>query len=113
MSLVLDLSAELETELASEAAQLGIPLSEYALRLIAVARETRPALQNGAELLAYWKGEGLVGTRHEIADSQAQARALRQQAERRPRSYPMDLLDTDVLIDVQRGHPPAMSTEIF
>ena len=85
MSLVLDLPPDLETELATEAAQLGLPLSEYALRLIAAGRSTRPALRTGAELLGYWQREGLVGTRPEITDSQAHARALRQQAERRPR----------------------------
>ena len=85
MSLVLDLPSELETELATEAARLGLPLSEYALRLIAAGRGTRPALRTGAELLGYWQREGLVGTRPEIADSQAHARALRQHAERRPR----------------------------
>lgn len=86
MSLMLDLPSELETELASEAAGLGIPLSEYALRLIAAGRGTRAALRTGAELLGYWQGEGLVGTRSEIADSQVHARALREQAERRPRT---------------------------
>jgi hypothetical protein len=85
MSLVLDLPSELERELASEAAQLGLPLPEYALRLLAAGRETRPALRTGAELLEYWRGEGLIGTKSEMADSQAQARALRQQAESRPR----------------------------
>lgn len=85
MSLVLNLPSELERELASEAARVGLPLSEYALRLLSAGRGTRPTLRNGAELLSYWQGEGLVGTRPEIADSQAQARILRQQAERRPR----------------------------
>ena len=84
MSLVLALPSELETELATEAARLGLPLPEYALRLIAAGRATRSALRTGAELLGYWQGEGLVGTRREIADSLAHARALRQQAERRP-----------------------------
>ena len=86
MSLTLDLPSELETELVSEAARLGIPLSEYALRLIAAGRGTRAALQTGAELLGYWQSEGLVGIRPEIADSQAHARALREQAEQRPRA---------------------------
>ena len=85
MSLVLDLPSELETELASEAARLGLPLPEYALHLIAAGRGTRPALRTGTELLRYWQSEGLVGTRPEIADSQAHARVLREQAERRPR----------------------------
>jgi len=85
MSLVLELPSELEAELASEAMRLGLPLSEYALRLIAAGRGTRPALRTGAELLGYWQGEGLVGTRPEIADSQTHARDVREQAERRAR----------------------------
>ena len=85
MSLVLNLPSELESELATEAARLGLSLSEYALHLIAAGRGTRPALRSGAELVGYWQREGLVGTRPEITDSQAHARALRQQAERRPR----------------------------
>jgi hypothetical protein len=85
MSLVLDLPAELETELAAEAARLGLPLPEYVLRLLAGGRAPTPAPRTGAELLAYWQGEGLVGTRPDITDSSAHARALREQAQRRAR----------------------------
>jgi hypothetical protein len=85
MSLVLDLPSELETELAAEAARLGLPLPEYALRLLAGGRNLRPAPRSGAELLAYWQGEGLVGTRTDIPDAPARARALREQAQRRAR----------------------------
>jgi len=85
MNLVLNLPPELESELAAEAAQAGLPLQEYALRLLAAARNAHPAPRNGAELLAYWQGEGLVGTRPEIADPQAHARSLRDQAQRRAR----------------------------
>jgi hypothetical protein len=83
MSLVLDLPAELETELEAEAARLGLPLPEYALRLLAGARNPNPIPRNGAELLAYWQTEGLVGTRADIADSAEYARNLREQAQRR------------------------------
>jgi hypothetical protein len=86
MSLVLELPPELEKELAAEAARLGLPLSEYALRILAAGRICGPKLSNGAELLAYWQSAGLVGTRPEIADAPAHARALREQAERRERS---------------------------
>jgi hypothetical protein len=86
MSLMLDLPSELETELATEAARLGLPLSEYAVRLIAAGRGRLPALRTGAELVSYWQSAGLVGTRPEIADSQAHSRAVRAQAERRPRA---------------------------
>lgn len=85
MSLVLDLPAELETELAAEAAHLGLPLPEYALRLLAGGRSLRSAPHTGAELLAYWQGEGLVGTRPDITDAPAHARALREQVQRRAR----------------------------
>jgi hypothetical protein len=44
MSLVLDLPPELEAELATEAARRGLPLPEYAVRL-----------------LANWQAQGLVG----------------------------------------------------
>jgi hypothetical protein len=47
MSLVLDLPPELETELAAEAARLGLPLAQYVLRLLAAARSPSPALRNG------------------------------------------------------------------
>ena len=85
MRLVLDLPSELETELTAEAACLGLSLPEYALHLLAGGRGPSPAPRTGAELLAYWQGEGLVGTRPEGADSPAHARALREQAQRRAR----------------------------
>jgi hypothetical protein len=85
MSLVLELPPELETELAAEAVRLGLSLSEYALRLLAGARGPSPALRNGAELLAYWQSEALIGTRPDIADSAAHARDLREEAQRRAR----------------------------
>jgi hypothetical protein len=86
MSLVLDLPPELETELAAEAARLRLPLPEYVLRLLAVGRLPGPKPRTGAELLAYWQGEGLVGTRPEITNGPGHARALRQKAEKRERS---------------------------
>ena len=85
VSLVLDLPAELETELAAEANHLGVPLAEYVLRLLAGAPAASPAPRTGTELLAYWQGEGLVGTRPEITDAPAHARTLREQAQRRAR----------------------------
>lgn len=86
MSLVLNLPAELESELHAEAARFGLPLPEYVLRLLAEGRAPRPLPRSGAELLAYWQSEGIIGTRSDIADSPAHARALREQAQRRPRS---------------------------
>jgi len=85
MSLVLDLPPELETKLAAEAAQAGLSLSEYVSKLLAGRRNAKLTPGTGTELVAYWESEGLIGTRTEIVDSQAHARGLRQQAERRTR----------------------------
>jgi hypothetical protein len=86
MSLVLDLPPELESALAAEAARLGLPLPEYVVRLLAgTGQGSTCSPRTGAELLAYWQGEGLVGTRPEIADSSVHARSLREQAQRRAR----------------------------
>jgi hypothetical protein len=84
MSLVLELPPELESELAAQAADCGLPLSEYALRLLA-GQSSRPAVRSGAELIDYWQAEGLVGTRPEIVDAPAHARSLREQAQQRAR----------------------------
>ena len=62
MSIVLDLPPELESELASEAARLHLPLSEYASRLLVSGRSSEPKPSNGAELVQYWKRMGLVGS---------------------------------------------------
>jgi hypothetical protein len=83
MTLVLELPRELENELANEAQQIGLSLSEYTLRLL-WARPTLPsAPQTGADLVAYWQNAGLIGSRPDILDSQEHARQLRQQAEKR------------------------------
>lgn len=83
MSLILHLPPELESELTAEAERIGLPLAEYALRLLAVGRVPGAPLRNGAELLAYWQSEGVVGSRPDIADSSTHARGLRTQAQNR------------------------------
>lgn len=83
MNLVLELPPELESELASEAARLGLSVSEYALRLLAGGRTSATKPQTGAELVNYWQDAGLVGTRPDIADAPGHARDLRQQSETR------------------------------
>ncbi|HYV37155.1 MAG TPA: hypothetical protein VE988_15725 [Gemmataceae bacterium] len=85
MSLILELPPELATELAAEAAQLRLPVSEYALRLLASGRSTDPKPHSGAELVAYWQRAGLIGTRPDITDASEHARNLRQQAQHRER----------------------------
>lgn len=83
MTLVLELPPELEKDLAARAAELRLALPEYAIRVLAGAGAAAPKVVSGAELVAFWKAEGLVGTKPEIADAAGHARALRQEAERR------------------------------
>jgi hypothetical protein len=83
MTLTLELPQELEKELATEAAQYGLPLPDYALRLLSDRQTVIPAPKTGAELVAYWQNAGLIGNRSDIADSQIHARRLRAEAEKR------------------------------
>jgi len=85
MSITLDLPQELESELAAEATQLGLSLTEYALRLLVTRTRASHMPITGAELVAYWQREGVIGTRPEITDSQMHARQIRHRAERRVR----------------------------
>lgn len=85
MTITLELPQELERELSNEAARQGVPLAEYALRLLATGRPIREMPATGAELVSYWQSEGLMDGREDVADSQAHARHLREQAEYRTR----------------------------
>jgi hypothetical protein len=40
-------------------------------------------MRTGAEIVAYWQAEGLIGTRTDSTDSPAIARQIREQAQRR------------------------------
>ncbi len=86
MTLKLKLPQELEEELSTEASKLGLPLPEYALRVLSTRRPPAATPKTGAELVAYWRAEGLIGTRPEIGDSLEHARALRRSAEKRVRT---------------------------
>lgn len=83
MNLTLDLPQKLERELAAEAARLGVPLEQYALRLLSKSAGEGEGPRTGAELVEYWRREHLVGYRSEIPDSASHARNLRREAERR------------------------------
>lgn len=83
MPLTVDLPDELTDALTDEATRLGLSLPDYAARLLASARPDVGVVRTGAELVAYWQSEGLVGTRPDITDSSAYARQLREQAQRR------------------------------
>ena len=86
MSLTLDLPEDLETELLTEAAQLGLSLPEYVLRVLSTSSAVCDKPRTGAELVEYWQTQGLVGTRTDVTDSQVRARQIREQAERRSRA---------------------------
>ena len=83
MSIILDLPEELASDLASEAARLGLSLPEYVLRLLSTAYVMKSAPKTGAELVEYWQAEELIDTRPDIADSRTHARQIRNRAERR------------------------------
>ena len=88
MSITLDLPQELVSKLSAEAARLGVSLSEYVAHVLSTGRLAEQRLiKTGEEVVAYWQGEGVIGTRLDIADSQKQARKIRQKAERRTRSH--------------------------
>ena len=82
MTLMLELPTDVEADLAAEAERQGVPLEEYALRLLSTAVHGH-ALKSGAELVDYWRREGILGSRMDITDSQQHAATLRESAERR------------------------------
>jgi hypothetical protein len=84
LSIAVDLPEELEAELSAEAAQLGLSLPEYVLRVLSTGVVIGKRHKTGAELVDYWESEGLIGTRADITDSQEHARQIRNEAERRP-----------------------------
>lgn len=86
MALVLNLPRELEEELSAEAERLGLPLTEYALRVLSTRGQEERAPMTGRELVDYWQREGLIGSRPDLPDSLSHARALRAKAERRAQS---------------------------
>ena len=86
MSITLDLPEELENELSTEANQLGLSLPEYVLRVLSTGFVIGDRPRSGAELVEYWQNQGLIGSRPDIADSQAHARQIRERAERRTRT---------------------------
>lgn len=83
MPLTVELPDDLADALTEEASRLGMSLPDYALRLLASARPSAATIHSGADLVAFWRAEGLVGSRPDIADSQTEARRLREQAQRR------------------------------
>jgi hypothetical protein len=89
VTITLNLPSELEEELSQEAARLGLPLSEYAVRVLAGSRASQiggNAPLTGPELVEYWNREGVIGSRRDIEDPVAFARELRERNQNRTRS---------------------------
>ena len=85
MTIVLQLKPEVEARAQAQAEARGISLQEYLEH--AIEHITSPL--TGAELLAQWDKEGVLGAwarRDDITDSAAYARELRRQSEARERS---------------------------
>jgi len=83
MSRTVELPDELADALTEEASRLGLSLPDYAVRLLTTARPSAKSIQSGHDLVDYWKSEGVIGSRLDIVDSQAEARLQRNQAQRR------------------------------
>lgn len=83
MTLRLELPATLERELTAEAKRMGLPLDEYALRVLAARGASGLAPRSGTELVRLLEAEGVIGGRYDIVDSADCARQMRAEAERR------------------------------
>lgn len=86
MTNTLDLPETLERKLVAEASRRRMPIEEYALRVLSGEDTAEQVPKSGAELVDYWRGEGLIGSRPEILDSVAHARQIRRKAEERFRA---------------------------
>lgn len=82
MPRTVELLDDLADALTDEASRLGLSLSDYAVCLLTSARLTAAPIHTGADLVAFWRAESLTGSRTDIADSQAEARRIREQAAR-------------------------------
>lgn len=83
MPKTLEIPDDLATALTTEAEDKGLTLPDYAVRILSSASRQAAFVQTGAELVEYWKAQGVIGCRQDIADSQAYARSLRNQVESR------------------------------
>jgi hypothetical protein len=83
MPRTVELPDDLADALADEAARAGLSLPDYAVCLLTSARPSAASVRSGASLVAFWRAQGLVGSRPDIADSQTEARRRRDQAQPR------------------------------
>jgi len=95
MTLTLELTPEQEQHLEAEAHRRNMDAASYAKTLLfeeefdkrmeQIAAQAKEEKWSGADLVAYWEREGVIGSRPDITDSLEHARAIRRKAERRVR----------------------------
>lgn len=91
MTLTLELTPEQEQRIEAEARRRNLDAASYAKALLfeeeAPEQKSQAAEEqwSGADLVAYWEREGVIGSRPDITDSLEHARAIRRKAERRIR----------------------------
>lgn len=86
MTLILEVPNDLERELEKAAARAGLPVAEYTLRVLKSSHQPGEAAvpsRTGAELLALWEREGLLGNGPDIEDPVTYARQLREKNQNR------------------------------
>ena len=89
MTITLNVPIDMEMRLEEEAAKCEQPVEDYALSLIErnlPKPSSVPELKTGADVVAYWKANGLIGDwadHEDIGDSVEYARELRRQAQTR------------------------------
>ncbi len=89
MTITLELPPVMSARLEEEAAKREKPVEEYALSLLErfmPSPAPMPELKTGADVVAFWRANGLIGDwadREDIGDSLEYARSLRRQAETR------------------------------
>ena len=86
MTLTIELPTDLERALTAQAADLGVPIEQYALGVLKRQVPLGDSVKTGADLVAYWEREGVIGIRPDIVDRDAHARSIRTAAERRVRA---------------------------
>ena len=83
MSITIELPDAVMARLTAQAAGQGLPLAEFVQRVLTLRGSADALPKTGAELVAYWQQNGLIGFRSDIIDSQRYARELRAEAEHR------------------------------
>jgi hypothetical protein len=83
MSITLDVPEALVGELTVEARRAGLPLNDYVATLLVAARTASSLPRTGADLVEYWREQGVIGSRPDISDSHNHAEEIRRRAEQR------------------------------